>query len=237
MQTPLQLISPVGHETEHMPALHTWPVAHAVPEVPASAAPQPAVAPQWVGSVSGLMQMPLQLISPVGHERAHMPPLQTWPFTHCVPRLLPASSTPQPGVAPQKVGSVAGLMQMAPQFTSPVGHETEHTPPLQTWPFRHSVPAEPASPMSHPAVAPQCMLLLVGSTHIPPQTSCIPGHDVVHPLFTHALPGRQALPHVPQLFASLLTIAQYHGPASGTQRVWFAPHVALHLPPEHAVPA
>ena len=82
-----------------------------------------------------------------------MPPLQTWPLVQGVPAdPLPM---PQPSVAPQYVGSVAGLTQAPPQLTSVPGHETEHMAALHTSPLGHIVPALPIPPVPHPAVAPQ----------------------------------------------------------------------------------
>jgi hypothetical protein len=46
-QTPLQLISLPGQETEHAPRLHTSPEGHWVPAVPASPAPHAPLAPQY----------------------------------------------------------------------------------------------------------------------------------------------------------------------------------------------
>jgi hypothetical protein len=44
---PLQFTCVPGHDTEHAPALHTWPLAHVAPATPPET-PQPAVAPQWI---------------------------------------------------------------------------------------------------------------------------------------------------------------------------------------------
>ena len=98
MQAPLQFTSVPGHETEHVPELQTWPLAQVVPALP-PVTPHPVVAPQWVGSVLGVTQAPLQFTSVPGQETEHVPELQTWPLTHVLPALPPV--TPHPVVAPQ----------------------------------------------------------------------------------------------------------------------------------------
>jgi hypothetical protein len=59
----------------------------------------------------------------------------------------------------------------APHFVSDEGHP--HVP-LQVPPLAHTSPAlPPATPQ--PGVAPQCCVLLLGSTHVPPQFTSKPG--------------------------------------------------------------
>jgi hypothetical protein len=78
------------------------------------------------------------------------------------------------------VGSVVGSTQTPLQLTWVPGHETSHAPVLQTCPFAHAVPLLPVPFEPQPAVAPQCMASLVGSTQLPPQLICVPGHDTEH---------------------------------------------------------
>ena len=65
-QDPLQLEVFPPHVSEHVPELHEFGDAQAVPQ-----------APQLSGSVFSLTQAPAQTWRPVWHERAHMPPAQT----------------------------------------------------------------------------------------------------------------------------------------------------------------
>src|SRR5436305_1445996 len=81
MQMPPQLICVPGHETWHVPLLHTLPLVQAVPAVPDAALHVP-LAPQLVGLVLGSMQMPPQLICVPGHDTWHVPLLHTLPFVH-----------------------------------------------------------------------------------------------------------------------------------------------------------
>ena len=96
-----------------MPAWHVWPVIvvqfwPALPPV----TPQPAVAPQYVLLVSGLMHAVPQMIWPTG--QAHVPAWHVRPVivVQFWPALPPV--TPQPAVAPQYVLLVSGLMQLPP---------------------------------------------------------------------------------------------------------------------------
>jgi len=71
--------------------------------LPVHAAPpvQPGCTPQWLLSLRGSTQTPLQLTSPGGQLIVHEPPLHAVPLGHTVPAEPPASPTPQPAVAPQ----------------------------------------------------------------------------------------------------------------------------------------
>jgi hypothetical protein len=62
--------------------------------------PQPVVAPQWIGSVVGSTQTPLQLTCEPGHDTEQVPALQTWPLAQLIP-VMPLPPLPQPSVAPQ----------------------------------------------------------------------------------------------------------------------------------------
>ena len=126
---PLQFTCEPGHDTEHDPALHTCPLAHALPALPPET-PQPDVAPQWMGSVVGSTHAPLQFTCEPGHDTEHAPALHTWPLAHDEPALPP--ETPHPAVAPQWMGSVVGSTHTPLQFTCEPGHDTEHEPALHT---------------------------------------------------------------------------------------------------------
>jgi hypothetical protein len=86
------------------------------------------------GSAWSGVQVPEQLISPLGHW--HVPPWQVSPPVHVNPPAQPAV------LAPQYVSFVCGLMHMAaggvPQKASPVGQT--HVPLWQLCPPLHVTP-------------------------------------------------------------------------------------------------
>jgi hypothetical protein len=95
----------------HVPASHTWPAAHGVPQPP-----------QFMTSVSTSAHMPLQNCQPLGHEQAsgsmHVPLQSIWggaqphaPATHVVPAGQAIPHTPQ------WAGLVAGSMQKPRQLS------------------------------------------------------------------------------------------------------------------------
>jgi len=65
--------TPVGQV--QLPWLHCWPGSQAVPHVP-----------QFMGSLAGLVQPPLQLVSPALHSAEHARWLQTSAAAHGVPQ-------------------------------------------------------------------------------------------------------------------------------------------------------
>ena len=73
-QSPLQLVSPVWQDSEHLPALQTSPAFHTVPQ-----------APQLVMSVWRLTQVPEQLFSPLWQDNVHLPAEQTSPALQVLP--------------------------------------------------------------------------------------------------------------------------------------------------------
>jgi len=88
---PLQIARPAGQLTAHLPPLHTWPAAHAVPQVP-----------QLARSLVRSRQLPEQLVSPPPHAVTQSPAAQLWPAEHAVPQ------------APQLRGSVPSDEQAPP---------------------------------------------------------------------------------------------------------------------------
>ena len=64
--TPEQSVVPAAHETEHVPAEHRCPAAHARPHMP-----------QWFASVSRSRHTPEQAVRPIWHEIVHAPRVQT----------------------------------------------------------------------------------------------------------------------------------------------------------------
>lgn len=99
------------------------------------------------------MQTPPQSISAPGHDTAHTPSAQTFPFVQAAPALPPL--TPQPLVAPQLARLVAGSMQLPPQSISVPGQDTAQAPWLQALPLMQTVPALPLPDTPQPTVAPQ----------------------------------------------------------------------------------
>jgi hypothetical protein len=147
IHAPLQLTSPPGQDTEHTPPLHTWPGAHATPPT------HPAPTPHCWSLVAGSTHVPKQFTSLPGQDTEHAPPLHTWPGGQAAP--APPPFVPHPAVAPQYWLLVFGSTHVPLQLISLPGHDTEHLPPLQTWPDGQFVPAVPASTFPQPVVAPQ----------------------------------------------------------------------------------
>ena len=109
-----------------MPAAQTWPALQALPQ-----------APQFLLSVCRLAQVPLQSVSPLWQERAHVPAAQTWPALQALPQ------------APQFLPSVCRLAQKAapaswPSHRAwPVGQESRHLPLEQTCPALQALSQAP----------------------------------------------------------------------------------------------
>jgi hypothetical protein len=80
---------------------------------PAQAVPQ---LPQFALSLLVSTHAPVQLVRPVAHVVAHVPPLQTCPAAHAFP---------QP---PQFAGSLAGSLHLPEQSSVPVGHAQPDDP-------------------------------------------------------------------------------------------------------------
>jgi hypothetical protein len=86
------------------------------------------------------------------------------------------------------------LTQVPPQFTCPLGHETEQLPAAQTWPEAQTVP--PLAPWQLPE-APQLSRLVCGLTQAPPQLIWPPGQDTWHVPPLQTLPVVHAVPALP----------------------------------------
>jgi hypothetical protein len=152
--TPLQFNCEPGHDTEHVEALHTWPLAQLAPPLPTPPTPQPAVAPQCARSLVGSTHTPLQFTCEPGHDTEHVDALHTCPLAQLAPP-LPTPETPQPAVAPQCARSVVGSTHTPLQFTCEPGHDTEQLPALHTCPLAQLTPPVPTPETPHPEVAPQ----------------------------------------------------------------------------------
>jgi hypothetical protein len=101
----LHALRPALHVGAQLPAVQTWPAAHATPHPP-----------QFCGSFVLLTQPPEQPVVPCGHT--HDPPLQISPGAH---------AWPQPSQLP---GSLIASTQIPSQSTSTDPHETGAVPAL-----------------------------------------------------------------------------------------------------------
>jgi hypothetical protein len=79
-------------------AVHTCPIDVQSVPVPLPGVPsQRPAAPQWVASVAGTTQVPLQLIWPEGHWTTHEEALQNWPVNaQLVPTVPPVHAPEAP---------------------------------------------------------------------------------------------------------------------------------------------
>ena len=111
---PLQLVSTAVH-VAHSPALHSFPLGHALPQLP-----------QLAGSDVTSTQVPEQLDCPVGHWHA--------PTKHCFP---PAHAAPQ---LPQFAGSALVSVQPLLQSVRPEEQAEAQTPDEHTSLPLHAVP-------------------------------------------------------------------------------------------------
>jgi hypothetical protein len=101
MHAPPQLMSGEAQDAEHVPEEQTVPAPQVLPSLfPTPTLVQLPVAPQYVGSVLGLMQMLPHLTWLLGQETTQLPPTQTWPPPQVAPALLPGVPSQRPA-APQ----------------------------------------------------------------------------------------------------------------------------------------
>jgi hypothetical protein len=125
--------------------------------------------------VLGSTHVPPQAISDPLHVVAQAPLVHTCPSAQTVPALEPAH-VPE---APQYVVLMRGSMQLPPQAICGAEHEILQTPLEHTSPSEHAVPA--AEPVQLP-VAPQCAVLVLGSTQLPAQLTSDEAHVTPHEL-------------------------------------------------------
>jgi hypothetical protein len=123
------------------------------------------------------MHVPLQLISPAWQVTTHTLLPHTDPAGQVSPA-VPTPAVPHCPVAPQYWLLVVGSTQDPPQSISVCRHDVWHALPEQTSPAGHVMPTEPLPPVPHSPVAPQKVLLDVGSTQDPPQLTSTPGQEV-----------------------------------------------------------
>ncbi len=176
MQLPLQLMSPVVHDTWHWPLEHTWPGPHTLPHEP-----------QLVLSVcvfvqNGLPPSTLHVWRLPPHENAQLPFEQTWPWAHVLPQ-PPQLAVSLVVLTHEPLHDVSGDVQKRP-----------HLPPLHTWPGWHWLPQLPQLSKS------VCVLVQVPV----PQSVCPLAQPTEHCPPEHTRPVPHVAPHTPQFFGSLL---------------------------------
>jgi hypothetical protein len=89
---------------------------------------------------------------------------------------------------------------------SPPDETGKHELSMHPNPVVHVNPAMP--PLTpQPAVAPQYVLLLVGSMHEPPHATSVPGQP--QPLVVHTAPGMQLMPALPPAVPQPAVAPQY----------------------------
>jgi hypothetical protein len=202
MHAPLHAMRGDSQLAAQLPFVQTVPEPHEVPLVPADALHTPE-APQLVALVFGSMHTPWQSISVPGHVTWQLVPEHTAPDEHAMPALpascgaLASTRTPQLAVAPQLVRLVVGSTHVPLQSICDPGHETWQLPPAHTVPLAHDAPTPPSPPTPHALLEPQLLRLVFGSTHTPPQLTCVPGHETAHDPFAHTLPFEQVAPLTP----------------------------------------
>lgn len=144
--------------------------------------------------------MPLQFTRPCWQLTAHAPDAHTCPAAHITPALPPLS--PQPAVAPQLARLELGSTQMPPHSIKPGWQLTKQLPFEQMRPVPQVEPAVLSAALQLP-LAPQCALLLAGSTQRPSHATVPWLHVIAHAPAVHTEPGSQAVPQPPQLAVSV----------------------------------
>jgi hypothetical protein len=205
---PPHMICIVGQPVSvHAPATQACPAAHFIPQAPqfwksvcvskhvvpqsvlptsqphlparhawllGQAIPQP---PQFAASLFVSMHRPLQSVRPVAQPAAHIPALQT-----CVPHDLPQ--------LPQLVLSDVRSTQLVPQRSSPTSHT--QLPALQICDAPQAI-----------AQSLQCAGSLFKSTQLAPHLVRPVEHIAEQMPRLHTSPIWHAMPHAPQLAASV----------------------------------
>ena len=218
MHFPPQAYSLDGQLVVHVPPEHTCPDEQTVPSFVPAQSPE---APQKVRSAAGSMHLPPQSTSPVWHDRTHWPTSQAKP----APQVWPP---PQVASAPQARGSFCGSRQVPPQSTSPGWQDKAQAPAEQTWPESQAAPALP--PVQAPE-APQNARSVIGSTHLPPQSTRPAAQVTAQAPAEQTLPATQALPHAPQFRLSDVNSTQVPLQLVEAPRHWLWTDV---LPPHAA---
>jgi hypothetical protein len=178
----MQSVRPAPHETAHVPALHTCPAGHALPQ-----------APQFALSVARSRQVPPQLVSDVPQNTSQRPSVQTCPAEHTLPQ-VPQFSLSILVSAQYRVSTPPST---PPQAISVGPHSVAQRPIAQTVPAGQVVPQ-----------APQLARSVSSTTQTPPHAVCPVGQEVWHIPATHTWPVPHAMPHTPQFSRSLCTSTQ-----------------------------
>jgi hypothetical protein len=92
-------------------------------------------------------------------------------------------------------------MHVPLQLMKPAWQSTPHALPLQMLPAPHALPALPPG-APHPGVAPQKLLFVVGSTHVPPQLMRPTWQLGLHVPALQMVPDEQGLPADPPASAA-----------------------------------
>lgn len=194
--------------------------------------------PQFRTSRCRSRHSPPQQDRPVGHAapvpHMHVPPTQLSPGAQAGEQVLPVVHVPSTHLwselqvtphPPQLFGSVAVLMHAPPQHPSPSSQGSEapqrHAPSTQLSPGAHAgvhtglwhTPAthvSPASTSQETPQAPQCVVEVDRSAHVPPQQVSPAAHRAEpphrHVPDVHLSPvGEQTFPQAPQCSASFPT--------------------------------
>jgi hypothetical protein len=165
--------------------------------------------------------MPLQSPCPAEHEATvHVAATQPGvPFAAVHAMLQP----------PQLAGSLFGSMHDVggvPHAICGATHEARQLPDEHTSPPVHAMPGLlPVPVLEQSPVAPQCAMLVLGSTHAPPHITKLAGHVAAHAPATQCVPDAHAWLHEPQ-FASSVCKLTHEVPHS----IELVGHPVMHVP-------
>jgi hypothetical protein len=185
----------VGQPTHTLP-VHVWPGKHACPHEA-----------QLLKSLRGSVQTPPQF--KYGNVQMHVPPLHVciaahmWPH---VPQLLMSLSTLTHAVPDPHIIVPGGQVHVPPTHTCPGPHTLPQAPQLFTSVFvLEQTPPHTARPGPVQTQAPAEQTSAALQQFVPHERW---GGAHRHVLPTHVCPDPHALPHAPQLSASLVRFAQ-----------------------------
>jgi hypothetical protein len=256
LQTPPQLTWPVG---QHRPASLCVPVGQHLPASQLALAPHVMPhAPQFCESVCGLLQLPLQLLSPDGQHRRfvqvspvlqlsaqleqcelvprfwHVPPQLSW----FVPQQMPKSQVPAPQPLPQLPQlswSSSGLMHWPLQNSSPLAQIDLHVPAWQLVPAPQMLPHAPQLKLSESGLLQVPLQFSVPVAQHTPLSLNVPVGQHLPAL--HAALAPHELPHMPQLLLSVSGLLQVPPQFSVPEpqhtplsHDWPVPHALPHMP-------